>query len=210
VPEDQAILAGAPLLSDYICDECRAHLAAVQGFLDDAEIKYEVAPRLVRGFDYYTRTTFEFQSGALEAAQNAVGGGGRYDGLVEEIGGPALPGIGFGLGIERILLAQEAAGSAQEPARLICYVIPLDEAARTEAVRLTRRMREAGLAADMSYVQRGLKTQLKHADRIGARFAALIGEKELAAGVATIRDMTSGEQAEVRLEAATSWLGERA
>lgn len=209
VPEDQAILANAPLLSDYICDACRAHLADVQGFLDDAEIKYELAPRLVRGFDYYTRTTFEYQSGALEAAQNAVGGGGRYDGLVEEIGGPALPGIGFGLGIERILLAQEAAGGAPEPDRLVCYVIPLEQAARTEAVRLTRRMREAGLAADMSYVERGLKTQLKHADRIGARFAALIGEKELAAGAATIRDMTSGEQAEVPLDAATSWLGER-
>ncbi len=99
VPQDQAILANAPLLSDFICEDCRAHLASVGGFLDDAGIKYEMAPRLVRGFDYYTRTTFEYQSGSLEAAQNAVGGGGRYDGLVEEIGGPALPGIGFGLGI---------------------------------------------------------------------------------------------------------------
>jgi histidyl-tRNA synthetase len=209
VPEDQAILAGAPMLSDYICDECRAHLASVQGFLDDAEIKYEMAPRLVRGFDYYTRTTFEYQSGALEAAQNAVGGGGRYDGLVEEIGGPALPGIGFGLGIERILLAQEAAGGAPDPDRLVCYVIPLEQPARTEAARLTRRMREAGLAVDMAYVERGLKTQLKHADRIGARFAALIGEKELSAGAVTIRDMTSGEQTQVSLDEATSWLGER-
>ena len=209
VPEDQAILANAPMLSDFLCDDCRTHLAAVEGFLDDAGIKYEIAPRLVRGFDYYTRTTFEYQSGALEAAQNAVGGGGRYDGLVEEIGGPALPGIGFGLGMERILLAQEAAGSAEASRPLDCYVIPLEQAARTEAVRLTRRMREAGLAADMAYVERGLKTQLKHADRIRARFAVLIGEKELAAGVATIRDMTSGEQTEVALDEATAWVRER-
>ena len=164
----------------------------------------------MRGFDYYTRTTFEYQSGALEAAQNAVGGGGRYDGLVEEISGPALPGIGFGLGIERILLAQEAAGAGTAPAVLDCYVIPLEQAARSEAVRLMRRMREAGLAADMAYVERGLKTQLKHADRTGARFAALIGEKELAVGVVTMRDMTSGEQNEVPLDEATSWLGEHA
>ncbi|HJT38344.1 MAG TPA: histidine--tRNA ligase [Actinomycetota bacterium] len=209
VPEDQAILANAPMLSDFICEDCRAHLASVEGFLDDAEIKYDVAPRLVRGFDYYTRTTFEFRSDALDAAQNAVGGGGRYDGLVEEIGGPPLPGIGFGLGIERILLAQEAAGGAAAAATLDCYVIPLEQAARSEAVRLTRRMREAGLAADVAYVERGLKTQLKHADRTGARFAALIGEKELAAGRVTMRNMTSGEQALVGLDEATAWLAER-
>ncbi|HJT36993.1 MAG TPA: histidine--tRNA ligase [Actinomycetota bacterium] len=210
VQEDQAILANAPMLSDFICEDCRAHLASVEGFLDDAEIKYDIAPRLVRGFDYYTRTTFEYQSGALEAAQNAVGGGGRYDGLVEEVGGPPLPGIGFGLGIERILLAQEAAGGAAPAATLDCYVIPLEQAARPESVRLARRMREAGLAADVAYVERGLKTQLKHADRIGARFAGLIGEKERVAGQVTMRNMTSGEQTLVALDEATSWLAERA
>ena len=210
VPADQAILANAPILSDFICDDCRAHLAAVQGFLDDAAIKFESAPRLVRGFDYYTRTTFEYQSGALEAAQNAVGGGGRYDGLVEEIGGPALPGIGFGLGIERIMLAAEAAGNATPVAPLVCFVIPLEQPARAEAIRLTRAIRETGLSADMAYVERGLKTQLKHADRLGVRFAALIGQKELSAGVATVRDMTSGEQVEVPLDGVAGWLQERA
>jgi histidyl-tRNA synthetase len=210
VPEDQAILANAPMLSDFICDDCRAHLAAVEGFLGDAGVKFEAAPRLVRGFDYYTRTTFEYQSGALEAAQNAVGGGGRYDGLVEEIGGPPLPGIGFGLGIERIMLAQEAAGNSPPIDAIECYVIPLEQAARTSAFRLTRAIREAGLSADMAYVERGLKTQLKHADRIGARYAALIGEKELGAGAATVRDMTSGEQAQVPLDEVASWLQERA
>jgi histidyl-tRNA synthetase len=210
VPADQAILANAPMLSDFICDDCRAHLAAVEGFLGEAGIKFETAPRLVRGFDYYTRTTFEYQSGALEAAQNAVGGGGRYDGLVEEIGGPPLPGIGFGLGIERIMLAQEAAGNVPPVDAIVCYVIPLEQAARTSAFRLTRAIREAGLSADMAYVERGLKTQLKHADRIGARFAALIGEKELSSSVATVRDMMSGEQTEVPLDGAAAWLQERA
>jgi histidyl-tRNA synthetase len=209
VPADQAILEHAPLLSDFLCEDCRAHLAAVQGFLDDAGIKFEAAPRLVRGFDYYTRTTFEYRSSALEAAQNAVGGGGRYDGLVEEIGGPPLPGIGFGLGIERIMLAQEAAGNAPEPATIACFVIPLDADARAEAVRLTGSIRSAGVSADMAYVERGLKTQLKHADRIGAHFTALIGAKELAARAATLRDMTSGEQVEVPLVDVPAWLGAR-
>ncbi|MGZ4240973.1 MAG: histidine--tRNA ligase [Actinomycetota bacterium] len=210
VPADQAILKDAPALGDFLCEDCRAHLAAVQGFLADAGIKYEAAPRLVRGFDYYTRTTFEYQSGALEAAQNAVGGGGRYDGLVEEIGGPALPGIGFGLGIERILLAQEAAGNAPTPKTLTCFVIPLEAEGRTDAVRLTAAVRAAGVSADMAYVERGLKTQLKHADRIGARFAALIGAKERAAGVATVRDMTSGDQEEVTSSDVPGWLKARA
>ncbi|MGZ4207159.1 MAG: histidine--tRNA ligase [Actinomycetota bacterium] len=210
VPADQAILKDAPALGDFLCEDCRAHLAAVQGFLADAGIKYEAAPRLVRGFDYYTRTTFEYQSGALEAAQNAVGGGGRYDGLVEEIGGPALPGIGFGLGIERILLAQEAAGNAPTPKTLTCFVIPLEAEGRTDAVRLTAAVRAAGVSADMAYVERGLKTQLKHADRIGARFAAMLGANERAGGFATLRDMTSGEQHEVQLADVPGWLEARA
>jgi histidyl-tRNA synthetase len=210
VPADQAILAKAPKLSDFICDDCRAHLQAVQGFLTDAGIAFELDPRLVRGFDYYTRTTFEYQSGALEAAQNAVGGGGRYDGLVEEIGGPALPGIGFGLGIERIMLAQEAAGSAPDAARILCYVIPLDVHGRADAFRLIASIRDSGLSADMAYVERSLKTHLKHADRIGARFAALLGAKELEAGAATVRDMTSGEQTEVKLAELPPWLEARA
>jgi histidyl-tRNA synthetase len=209
-PEDQELLAQAPMLSEYICDDCRAHLASVARYLEDAEIKYEASPRLVRGFDYYTRTTFEYQSGALEAAQNALGGGGRYDGLVEEIGGPALPGIGFGLGIERILLAQEAAGTAAPARGITCFVVPLGPEEHQTAFQLTHAIRARGFSADMPYVERSLKTHLKHADRIGASFAALIGEKERERGVVTLRDMTSGEQQEVGLDDVPAWLEARA
>ena len=209
VPEDQAILADAPTLEQFLCESCREHLDAVKGYLKDAGISFTPAPRLVRGFDYYTRTTFEYQSGALDAAQNALGGGGRYDGLVEELGGPQLPGIGFGLGVDRILLAAEAAGSAPEGARLECYVIPLSDEERPLAVRLVRALRDADIAADMPYVERSLKNNLKAADKLGARFAALIGKAEREAGTVTLRQMTSGEQEDVPLDAVALKLTER-
>jgi histidyl-tRNA synthetase len=209
VEADQKILADAPTIEQFLCDACRAHLDEVKRHLKDAGISFTPAPRLVRGFDYYTRTTFEYQSSALEAAQNALGGGGRYDGLVEELGGPRLPGIGFGLGVDRILLAQEAAGAAPEGARLDCYVVPLSTQERDLAVRLVRDLRDAGLAADMPYVERALKGNLKAADKLGARFAALIGEKERAAGTTTLREMTSGEQEEIPLDSVAVRLGKR-
>ena len=209
VEADQRILAEAPTIDQFLCDACRAHLDAVKRYLKDAGISFTPAPRLVRGFDYYTRTTFEYQSAALEAAQNALGGGGRYDGLVEKLGGPRLPGIGFGLGVDRILFAQEAAGAAPEGARLDCYVVPLSEEERDLAVRLVRALRDAGLAADMPYAERGLKGNLKAADKLGARFAALIGANEREAGTATLREMTSGEQESVPLDAVAVRLGKR-
>ena len=209
VEADQRILADAPTIEQSLCKACRDHLDAVKGYLKDAGISFEPAPRLVRGFDYYTRTTFEYQSSALDAAQNALGGGGRYDGLVEQLGGPRLPGIGFGLGVDRILLAQEAAGAAPEPLRLDCYVIALSEAERDVAVRLVRGLRDAGLSSDMPYADRALKGNLKAADRLGARFAALIGPAEREAGTVTLREMTSGEQESVPLDAVAVRLGKR-
>ncbi len=209
VEADQKILADAPTIAQFLCDDCRAHLDAVKRHLKDAGISVTPAPRLVRGFDYYTRTTFEYQSSALDAAQNALGGGGRYDGLVEQLGGPRLPGIGFGLGVDRILLAQEAAGSAPEGARLDCYVVPLSGEEHDLAVGLVRALRDAGLAADMPYADRGLKGNLKAADKLGARFAALIGPSEREAGTATLREMTSGEQESVPLDAVAVSLGKR-
>jgi len=181
----------------------------VKSYLKDAGIAFTPAPRLVRGFDYYTRTTFEYQSGALDAAQNALGGGGRYDGLVEQLGGPKLPGIGFGLGVDRILLAQEAAGTATEQVRLDVYVIPLSAEERDLAVRLVRAARDAGLSADMPYAERALKGSLKAADKLGARFAALIGSNEREAGTVTLREMTSGEQEAVSIDDVPLRLGER-
>lgn len=199
VPADQAILAGAPLLEEYLCDACRDHLAAVQNGLKDLGIPFQPAPRLVRGFDYYTRTTFEYQSNAFESAQNAVGGGGRYDGLVEQLGGPALPGIGYGIGIERIMLAQEAAGVAAPENALSCLVIPVTSDEKDAALALMRSLREAGLRADVPYVERSLKSNLKHANRIGARMVAIIGPNDREAGTCTLRLMSSGEQAQVPL-----------
>ena len=209
VEADQKILANAPTIEQFLCDDCRVHLDEVKRHLKDAGISFSPAPRLVRGFDYYTRTTFEYQSSALDAAQNALGGGGRYDGLAEELGGPRLPGIGFGLGVDRILLAQEAAGAAPEGARLDCYVVPLSEGERDVAVSLVRALRDAGLAADMPYAVRALKGNLKAADKLRARFAALIGEKEREAGAVTLREMTSGEQETVPLDAVAVRLGKR-
>ena len=209
VPADQKILAEAPTLEQFLCDDCRAHLDAVKAYLRDAEISFTPAPRLVRGFDYYTRTTFEYASDTLDAAQNALGGGGRYDGLVEQLGGPRLPGIGFGLGVDRILLAQEAAGAPAPAARLDCYVIPLAGEERALAVGLVRSLREAGHAADLPYADRALKGNLKAADKLGARFAALIGTAEREAGIVTLREMTSGEQEAVPLDAVALRLGER-
>ncbi|MBI4729890.1 MAG: histidine--tRNA ligase [Acidobacteria bacterium] len=207
VPQDQAILAGAPALDAFLCSECREHFAAVRGFLGDAGIPFEVAPRLVRGFDYYTRTTFEYRSGALDWAQNALGGGGRYDGLVERLGGPALGGIGFGLGVERILLAAEAAGGAPQAPRLDCFAIPLGEL--VAAVRLVRSVRAAGFSADLAYGERSLKAALRHASRLGARYAAIVGAAEREAGAATLRNMDSGEQDQVAIEEVARWLSER-
>ncbi len=209
VPEDQAILAAAPTLEQFLCESCREHLDAVKGYLKDAGISFTPAPRLVRGFDYYTRTTFEYQSSALDAAQNALGGGGRYDGLVEQLGGPRMPGIGFGLGVDRILLAQDAAGTPPAGTRLDCYVVPLGEEERPLAVTLVRALRDAGLSADMPYVERALKNNLKVADKLGARFTALIGAAERKAGTTTIREMTSGEQEAVPLDAVAVRLWER-
>lgn len=208
VPEDQAILERAPTLEQFLCDDCRAHLKAVQRHLDEAGLAYRMAPRLVRGFDYYTRTTFEYQSDALEAAQNAVGGGGRYDGLVSDLGGPPLPGIGFGLGCDRILLAQEAAGTATDGGRLDCFVVPVSADEKDDAVRLAWALRDAGLSADLPYADRGLKANMKHANRLGARFAALIGPDERATGDCTIRDLETGEQRTVAQTAAPAWLKE--
>jgi histidyl-tRNA synthetase len=209
VPEDQKILADAPTIEQFLCDACREHIEAVKRYLKDAGITFQPAPRLVRGFDYYTRTAFEYQSSALEAAQNALGGGGRYDGLAEELGGPRLPGIGYGLGIDRILLAQEAAGAATDPVRLDCYVVPLTTEERDLAVALVRTLRGVGISSDMPYAERNLKGNLKAADKLGARFAALIGAAEREAGTATLRDLTSGEQEAVPLDAVAVRLGER-
>lgn len=208
-PNDQKLLEAAPAVTDHLCEACRAHFEEVQAYLKDLGLSFTVAPRLVRGLDYYTRTAFEFVTTLLDAAQSTVLGGGRYDGLSETLGGPRLPGIGFGSGIERVLLAAEAAGAAPSSAKLDCLVVPLGAEEKAPAFSLTWALRRAGLAADMAFGERSLKAQLKQADRLGARYAALIGANERAAGACTMRDMTSGEQTQVTLNEAPEWLRER-
>jgi histidyl-tRNA synthetase len=186
----QALLAEAPLIGDFLSGEARAHFDAVKEGLKVIGVPYAVDERLVRGLDYYTLTVFEAKSAAL-GAQDTVGAGGRYNGLVEELGGPDLPGMGFGTGIERILLA----ASAPEKGRLVdVFFVALSPEARLPAFTLAAALRAEGLSCDLDYMDRSAKGQFKQANRAGARFALVLGEEELAAGVCSVRDMTSGEQ----------------
>jgi histidyl-tRNA synthetase len=199
-PLVQELTAGAPLLRDFLCDACKAHDEAVRELLATAGVEWVEAPRLVRGLDYYVRTTFEWQAASLDAAQNALGGGGRYDGLSELLGGPPAPGVGWALGLDRTMLALEQGGRLPaDPYRLEALVIPLPPAARPVALRLVLDLRRAGLVADLPYAERTLNGHMKAAARAGARTVVLLGEQELAAGQATVRDMTAREQAAVAL-----------
>ena len=179
---------GAPAFVDHLCDECAAHFARVRGGLDALGIGYQLDHRLVRGFDYYTRTTFEFASTALESAQNGIGGGGRYDGLVEMLGGPPTAGIGFGMGIERILLACDAEGVFPvDPPALDAFVV--DTTGGAAARDLTAALRAAGLSADRAFDDRSMKAQFKAADRSGARWVLIVGPDEAASGTVSIRPL---------------------
>ena len=198
--EVQALVADAPVLVEHLCDDCRAHYDAVRGHLTDLGVAWREAPRLVRGLDYYMRTTFELQHPLL-GAQSAVGGGGRYDGLSEAIGGPALPGIGWALGVERTLLALDGEEVPPTvPPRCSVFAVALGDAARAAAFTLVDRLRRGGVAADMAYGGRGLKGAMKAADRSGAALALVIGDDELAAGVVQVKDLATGEQQAVAID----------
>ncbi len=201
-PELQEALAGAPLPVQHLCVPCQEHYDAVRDYLRELGVSWEEGPRLVRGLDYYTRTAFEFSHDLL-GAQSGIGGGGRYDGLMADLGGADVSGIGFGLGVDRTLLACAAEGIDPAPeARCEVYGISLGEAAERALVRLLGQLRGRGIATDMSFGGRGLRGAMKGADRSGARWALIIGERDLAAGRATLRDLRSGEQHEVGLDAA--------
>lgn len=190
VPEDQPIIEALPTIFDHLCEECTAHFSAVRRYLDGRGIAYEVRPRLVRGLDYYRRTTFEILSGSL-GAQNSVLGGGRYDGLAEAIGSkiPA-PGIGFSIGEDRLVMLVEG---AHPPERLDLFVAPLGEAASRAAMKIAGELRSAGASVEVSTDQK-LKRALEVANKAGARYALILGDNEIAAGTYQLKDMETGEQ----------------
>ena len=208
-PEMQEMLADAPLMLDHLSDTARSHFESVTGLLDDMKVPYVINPRMVRGLDYYTKTCFEFVHDGL-GAQSGIGGGGRYDGLMAQLGGQELSGIGFGLGVDRALLALEAEGKqASDGRRVDVYGVALgEEAAHAMAVQINK-LRQAGIRADMSYGGRGLKGAMKGADRAGARFALVLGESELAAGEVQLKNLESHEQHAVALDALVQELQSR-
>jgi histidyl-tRNA synthetase len=186
--ECAAATTNAPRAVDHLCADCEEHFARVKAGLDALDVAFTIEPRLVRGLDYYTRTTFELQATALDAAQNGIGGGGRYDGLAEALGGPPTPGIGFGMGIERILLACDAEGVFPAPAPAV-QVWVVDVVGEGDGRAIVHELREAGLGADRALDQRSMKAQFKAADRSGARFAVVVGEQERAQGTVSVRPL---------------------
>ena len=189
----------APLISDHLCEPCATHFAAVKDGLSAAGIGFELDPHLVRGLDYYTRTAFEFISGASPRAQAAtVCGGGRYDRLAELVGGPSTPGIGFGMGMDRVLLAMQGEGvELPGPRGARCFVVAVGEAGQAAAAALLQELRAAGVAAASAFAERPMKAQMKMADRSEAEYVAIIGEQELREGVVTLRRLADGVQTSV-------------
>lgn len=198
-PVCKDIAAGAPTVLDYICDDCRAHFEQVKAHLDSMGIAYTVDPTIVRGLDYYTRTVFEFVSDDL-GAQSTVCGGGRYDGLVEEMGGPKTAALGFAMGLERLLMIMQAQG-CEFPSAKSCdvYLAPMGDAAAQTAAKLAAMLRAEGFFAETDIVGRGLKAQMKYANKIGAKYTVVIGDDEVASKKANLKCMETGEQTEVTL-----------
>lgn len=199
-PEVQEQLADAPLMLDHLNDECREHFETVTGMLDDMGVAYEINPRMVRGLDYYTKTCFEFVHDGL-GAQSGIGGGGRYDGLMAQLGGQDLSGIGYGLGADRALLALEAEGITLDgvESRVDVFGVALGAAAKRTMSTLINDLRKAGISADMSFGDRGLKGAMKGADRAGARFALVLGEQELENDTVALKDLAAHEQHDVNV-----------
>ena len=207
-PACKEIMAAAPLLRDELCDDCRSHYEAVKRYLADVGVPYIEDPSLVRGLDYYTRTVFEVQVDAGLGSQNAIGGGGRYDRLMQEYGGPATPGLGFALGFERTMLAMEAAGAIARPeSRADVFVACVDGSVADTAFSVLSALRDCGISADADHQGRSLKAQFKQADRRGAKLVVVVGPDEAAAGEATLRDMRTKEETRVPLAAIAEQAG---
>lgn len=196
----QELVKDAPNMIDYLCDECREAFDDVQKNLDAMDIEYVVDPRIVRGLDYYTKTAFEFVMES-NGTQGTVCGGGRYDHLIEEIGGPPIPGVGFGLGIERlIMLMEENDVEIPQPEPLKAFIAVMGEDAKTFGLKLLRDLHRRGVKAEMDTLARNIKGQFKYADRLGAQYTVVIGDNELAEGVVSIKEMAKSEQRQVKLD----------
>ncbi len=208
VDGDRDFVRAAPAIGDHLCEPCAAHFAQVRAGLDAAGIAYTVDPRLVRGLDYYTRTAFEWVSAVLAANKaGTVNAGGRYDGLAEALGGHATPGVGFAMGLDRVLLAMEGEGVAPPPARgPQAFVVTVGPDAAPVGARLVDELRAAGVSAVSSYEERPMKAQMKMADRAGAMFVAIVGERELADASVTLRRLADGLQKTVPAGEAVRWL----
>ena len=194
------IVKAAPSITDFLCDDCRAHFEQLQGILERQGVPFVVDASVVRGLDYYTRTVFEFVSEDI-GAQGTVCGGGRYDGLVEEVGGKSTPAVGFGLGLERLLLVLQNTGRLDAPReRADVYLAPLGERAAGEVPAIAAGLRRAGVSADYDMMGRGVKAQMKYADKSGARFVVVIGDNELESGTAVLKNMDTGEERSAALD----------
>ncbi len=200
MPRDHEIAQGAPSVLEYLCDECREHFDSVKEHLDAAGIEYIVNPTIVRGLDYYTKTVFEFISGDI-GAQATICAGGRYDGLIEDLGGNPMPALGFAAGIERLLMTMDAQGvEIPSPSPCDIYVASMGDNAHKKAGELCLALRKAGMYAEFDVVGRGLKAQMKYANKLGARFSIVLGDDELAGGIGKLKAMDSGEQTDIPLD----------
>lgn len=204
--ECKALCVDAPKITDYLCDDCSAHFKKLKKFLEIADIEYEVDPYIVRGLDYYTKTVFEFVTTAL-GSQGTVCGGGRYDDLIAQLGGEPTCGVGFGMGIERVLMLMEAQGveiPKEDPVKI--FIATMGEAAYEKAFGVVCALRDKGVKAELEHAGRGIKAQFKYADKIGAEYVATIGENELAGGVCRVKKMSDGSQTEVKIDELKNFL----
>jgi histidyl-tRNA synthetase len=200
-PEVRALTANAPLMLDHLSDAAKQHFDTVLAHLDALGVPYVINPRMVRGLDYYTKTTFEFVHDGL-GAQSGIGGGGRYDGLMQQLGGQELSGIGFGLGVDRTMLALKAEGkTVGETARVEVFGVPLGDEAKLVLVKLAGLLRAEGIRTDLAYGDRGVKGAMRAADRSGARIALVVGDRDVEAGTVGVKDLTTGEQVDVATDA---------
>lgn len=207
--EDADKLTDAPAMLDNLCEDCASHFAKLQGYLKALDIDYEIDPRIVRGLDYYTKTVFEIITDTPDGTPLTVCGGGRYDGLVEELGGPATPGIGWGMGIERMIMVQDMRSAAPEaPEPLDAFVVTLGDEARLEGVKLVSALREKGVKADLDHAARSMKAQFKLAGKLGVKKVVVIAGDELEKGVVKLRDMEKSEETEVPMADIVSLLAQ--